>query len=197
MKTNGLARLYDQLTPRERLPLLLAAAARGDDAEADRLANSAPRGLYRLPDYHGLGEGLTLLLLLHVQTLLDRAANFWLVTGLAEGQALAWGDGEKDPPAARRLEGVARMWAYLFGVEADAWGRLMAELHIDPDSLLRDLPFSDTIRQAEEALRPVAFSEEEATAFLRERHEGARPVTVETVLADMRLFLDRCVERWD
>ena len=33
MNTNGLAKLYDRLTPKERLPLILAASARGDEAE--------------------------------------------------------------------------------------------------------------------------------------------------------------------
>ena len=37
MNTNGLARLYDRLTPRERLPLIMAASARGDEMERERL----------------------------------------------------------------------------------------------------------------------------------------------------------------
>jgi hypothetical protein len=58
MNTKVLAKLYDRLTPRERLPLILAASARNDEVEGQRLAQSAPRMALRLPDYHGLGEGL-------------------------------------------------------------------------------------------------------------------------------------------
>jgi hypothetical protein len=88
------------------------------------------------------------------------------------------------------------MRAYLFTVEADAWKRLMAELNIDPETLLRDLPCFDTIRHANDAIRQIAFTEEQATAFLREMDDEARPITVETVLEEMRAFLDRRIEWW-
>jgi len=42
MNTASLARHYDALTPWERWPLLIAAEARADDVEHDRLAQSAP-----------------------------------------------------------------------------------------------------------------------------------------------------------
>jgi hypothetical protein len=58
MNTNGLAKHYGILTPEERLPLILAAADRGDAAEADRLAHTAPRKGWELPDYHGFGQAL-------------------------------------------------------------------------------------------------------------------------------------------
>jgi hypothetical protein len=88
MNTKCLAKLYDHLTPRERLPLILAASARGDDVEGERLARSAPRMALRLPDYHGLGEGLFLASLFHLIGVLDVAALFWLTQGrLAEWTA--------------------------------------------------------------------------------------------------------------
>jgi hypothetical protein len=48
MNTKGLARHYAILTPWERLPLILAASARGDEQERSRLATSAPRVGYQL-----------------------------------------------------------------------------------------------------------------------------------------------------
>ena len=51
MNTKGLAKLYDRLRAAERLPLLVAASARGDEAEAQRLRRSAPRAARLLPDY--------------------------------------------------------------------------------------------------------------------------------------------------
>ena len=41
MKTDHLAHLYDQLTPRERVPLIMAAYVRGDLAEQKWLSASA------------------------------------------------------------------------------------------------------------------------------------------------------------
>src|SRR5690348_146268 len=99
MNTNGLANLYDRLTPKERLPLIMAASARGDEVERERLANSAPREGFRLPDYHGLGEGLLLASLFHLLELLDLAALYWQTGGLLE-QWEAFSD-EDDPPPQR------------------------------------------------------------------------------------------------
>jgi hypothetical protein len=42
MTGTGLTKLYAQLLPRERLPLLMAARARGDQQGQQRLAPSAP-----------------------------------------------------------------------------------------------------------------------------------------------------------
>jgi hypothetical protein len=44
MDTKGLARLYSRLTPRERLPLLVAANGRSDQAEADQAGSLADFG---------------------------------------------------------------------------------------------------------------------------------------------------------
>ena len=48
MTTPGaLTRLYDQLNPEERFRLMVAADARGDTVEAERLIRACPRVLYR------------------------------------------------------------------------------------------------------------------------------------------------------
>ena len=49
MSANGLARLYGRLTIWERIPLLLAAEARGDEAEYRRLFNSSAPRAWRFP----------------------------------------------------------------------------------------------------------------------------------------------------
>jgi hypothetical protein len=84
MNTNCLAKLYDRLTPHERLPLIVAASARDDETERQGLAHSAPCDRFRLPDYHGLAEGLLLLSLFHVTQLLDLAVMYWRTTALLE-----------------------------------------------------------------------------------------------------------------
>jgi hypothetical protein len=58
MTTKQLACYYQTLTPWERLPLLVAACQRGDAVEEERVARSAPRKGYQLPDSWGLAEGL-------------------------------------------------------------------------------------------------------------------------------------------
>ena len=88
MNTKGLAKQYDKLAPKERLPLIVAASLRGDDLERERLMNSAPRHLYRLPDYHWLADDLQSLVLILNSKLLDLAVSYWRMLGLLEQEAI-------------------------------------------------------------------------------------------------------------
>jgi hypothetical protein len=196
MNLNGLSRLYDRLTPRERLPLILAASARGDEAELDRLVNSASSKLYRMPDYHGLAEGMELAALLQQTELLDVAAAYWWVGGmLAEHEA--WTDGEEDEPS-KRLRAVVRMFAYIFTTKLDGWRQFCAESKIDAEQLMNRLPGHDTLTRTEEATRDLAFSGEEAAAWMREfGNETAEMLTAESVATDLTTFVNSCAERWE
>jgi hypothetical protein len=48
--TDGLARLYDRLSPDERLKLVVAAKARDDETEEDRLLRACPKQTYTMND---------------------------------------------------------------------------------------------------------------------------------------------------
>ena len=196
MNTNALAWLYDRLTPRERLPLIMAATERSDEAEADRLSRSAPRIHVSLPDYHGLGEGLFLLSLFHIMGQLHFGLLFWQGTGIA---ALC-----DEAPVCKKfrhntghLWDLTRMVAYRIGVQADGWKRLCDELRIGPDFLLRDLPGYEDVQRTEEAARLAACTAEEATAFLRQSgDQTAEALTAEKAAKAMRDFLDQRVAWW-
>src|SRR5215471_19354314 len=114
---SGLARHYGTLTAWERLPLLLAALNRGDDAEAESLASSAPTRPALVPHYYGLWEGLALLSVVHQMMQLDRACRLACGAGLLAGHQVI---GEEP---LRRL----RMLAFEFVVDDDAWKLLSAE----------------------------------------------------------------------
>jgi len=58
MNTTLLDKLYDQLTARERLPLIIAAARRADAVERRRLVDSAPGLCLEEPHHHGLATAL-------------------------------------------------------------------------------------------------------------------------------------------
>lgn len=190
MNSNGLAKLYDRLTPRERLPLIVAASVRGDEPEADRLARSAPTLLYRVPDYRGLSEALLDVSLLCMIRLLDLAAQLWHAEGLIESnQHLGKGE-EKQALTECRLMIVLRLNAYLLVTELEAWGRFCGELNLEPDALLRDLPGYDTTKRAEDFARGLAFSPEKAAETVRLKFDnGAQIVTVESALDDYRKAL--------
>jgi hypothetical protein len=189
MNTNGLAKMYGRLTPHERLPLIVAAAGRGDEKERGRLIGSAPAGCYQIPDYHGLADALQRLALFHVNELLDLTAQLWRAKALLDGAEGA---------AAESLYGAARMLAYGLTVHADAWKRLAAELKIDAEILLREIPGYDTVRQADPMARSMAFTPEEAAAWLRKAGDDtSRVLTVDEVVTSLRAFLDQRVSWWE
>jgi hypothetical protein len=195
MNTDALAKLYDRLTPFERLPLIAAAAGRGDDVELDRLMRSAPRAHYRLPDYHGLGEVLTLMSLFHATQVLQ--------LGLLKQQFLLtandWEEfvvDEADQARAKHMYGMARVAAYRVDVQIDAWRRLCADLHFDPEIMLKDLPCYDQMRFAEEAARVAACTREEADAFFARPGREAVALTAEDLAKSMRAFIDERVASW-
>jgi hypothetical protein len=197
MNTKGLAKHYGSLTPWERLPLILAASSRGDKEERARLGTSAPRHMYRIPDHFGLADGLQRLSHLYVIIQLDQAALFWQAAGLREQYALL-PESEEHKVLEERLEELLGALAYAITVYADAWKRLNSELQAAPELLLKMLPGLTTVRQVEEEARAIAPTAEEMTAGLRSRgRESARPVTVESVLKDMREYLQGHVDWWE
>src|SRR5882724_10042301 len=84
MNTKSLARHYPALTAAERLSLLMAAGARGDDVEHARLADTAPRETWRVP--HTFGRALALLAVFsqHRMVRLELAALFFKTAALAD-----------------------------------------------------------------------------------------------------------------
>jgi hypothetical protein len=186
MTTNKLARLYGHLTPRERLPLLISAAVRGDDAECSRLVHSAPRVGYRLPDYFGLLDSFLTVAFSHLIERLDLAARCWLIVGVSEIQAAT--ETPRKRARVTRLDlGVATM-ALRFCVEVDGWKLFCSELDLDPDAFLATLPAFETVREIEPLARALANTPEEANAYLRSKRgsEPARLPTVEDVAECLR-----------
>jgi hypothetical protein len=189
MNTKELARHYDVLSPRECYSLMVAARLRGDVIEAERLANQAPRASFSVPHYRGLAEGMAHLSLLHVIQLLDIAAQFWQTEALLE--SVATFETQKNRNAREsRLHQTLRLWGYLFVVETEAWNRFCAELHLDPEAVIRDMPGYPTVKKAEPSARAVAFSAEEITKAARARVPPVADIcTIEMALADFRAAL--------
>jgi hypothetical protein len=169
---------------------------RGDDAESHRLSRSAPRVHLSLPDYHGVSDGLMLLTFFHALGQLERGLLYWQLAGTAAD----WEEftvGPEDEERAERLWGLARLTAYRLSVEADGWARFCAELHLDGEALLRDLPCYDTLRRTQQAARALAWNAEEAIDCLRRwgPGDGALP-TPEGVARALKKFLDEHVAWW-
>ena len=197
MNTKGLTGLYDRLTPLERLPLIMAAMERGDELEADRLSRSAPRIALGLPNYHGLGEGVLLLSLFHMVEQLDLGLVFWR----AQSMAAEWETfpvGPEDQERVDRLWDCVHMFGYRLCMEADAWRLVCAEMHADPEALLRDIRGFDSLRDTEKLARALLWTPEEAAAFLRKISVDETEVpTLERSAQNMRDLIDQRIRFWD
>jgi hypothetical protein len=179
MNTNGLARHYKALTPWERLPLIAAASVRGDEVERDRLARSAPRRDFRVPDYWGLCDGLEELAVVYLLRQLDLAALYWRVAGGLERRPLFRGR-KRHRRRRRRLRDGLRMLAYRCATRADGWQLLCAGMHVDPEAVLGGMPGHETVLRMVEEARLAAFGAEEAAAYLRAKKEAVPAQGAET-----------------
>lgn len=218
MNTNTLAKQYDKLTPRERLPLILAASVRGDEAERDRLARSAPRVGLRVQDYFGLSQAFVEVSHLHFMESLDFAGHYL--------EALAVASAEK--PRKHKKEDdifgpdweLAMLLGYRFHSHRAGWKLFCSELRLDPDAFCEILPGFSTIQRAEQLSgerpdgRPgIAYVAEGVARYLA-RRAGADPaadkvgdmatealkpfwpVTAENIAASLHASLNLREEWW-
>jgi hypothetical protein len=174
VNTNGLAKHYGQLTPWERVPLLLAARQRDDEAEALRLEQSAPRINYNVVDFYGVHEGLLLVASSHMMIQLDLAAQLWRMEAMAADHAFLRG-GKRNDQLADRLERNLRILAWRLVLNADAWRLFCGELGVDPEAVLPGCPGKDMVDDAESLARLLAFAPEEALAWFRDRDKAHAP----------------------
>jgi hypothetical protein len=184
MNTDGLAKLYDRLNPQERLPLLLAAQARGDAREHRRLVDSAPSRLWRLPDHFRVEMALHVLTLIYVGEQLDHAAGYWHALWRLDGP---------DCPDAGVWRLAAAVNAYAFACNAEAWRRFCDGMHIDPAALTAANHHGWLLRYCEERMPGAAPTREEVADRLREFGVAdPEPVTAEGLLAGWRDCFDAC-----
>lgn len=180
MKNNGtLQKHYGKLTPRERLALIVAASARGDETERRALIDSAPRLTYRLPDYSEMYDVLQLLALSYLVNQLNRAWNMSTLGHLGESNNAPYRG--------------ARIAAYVFCVQADAWRAFCGEIGIDPNAMtagFEDALFS--LEFAEKIAREFAYTFDEAQAEMeKDFGADANVITVERALSDLRALFNR------
>jgi hypothetical protein len=195
MNTARLAKHYGALEPWERVALVVAAAARDDLQEVDRLSGAAPRLRFNAPDHLGHLEGIEFVSLLYMVRQLDLTCLYWRISGALESCS-ADGDDARTRRLCDRLYRVMRGLGYVMTAHAAAWRRLCAELAIDPDALTRGLWGHDTLARALVAAETDACSADEMRAFAKARDPAAEVVTVESSLAGLREVLDWCVGRW-
>jgi hypothetical protein len=187
MNTNALAKHYDQLTPRERLPLILAASARGDAVERERLARSGPRVGLTVPDHFGLAQAFDELSTLHLLELLNLAALYLRLLAMADA------DGEDG----EQMLDCALLYGFVFNVRLAGWRLFCAEHGFPPELLWAELPGYGTVRRAERTAQAAAFTPEGAAAHAKRRGRAdCEPPTAEGVAAGLREALRVRADWW-
>jgi len=177
MNTDHLASMYGRLSPRERLPLIIAAGARGDSLEQKRLVESAPKQTFQVPDHYPLSKAFQEAADYHLLTLLDLAASFWLWWALwltyprraktTPGAKQAGHKGASDYRLKEwRAGSMVRYFAFRFVSHVDGWKKFCADLEIDSEVMLSFMIGWDNVRRTEARARDLAFDPEEAARFL-------------------------------
>lgn len=193
MTETGLTKLYDRLTPRERVALILAAEEREDEVDRERLIRVAPRCLYQIPDHYGFADGLVITALHFTARVLEKVAFFWQVsTHATELRAV-----EHDRAAS--VERTVRAMARLILIEVDGWCHFCVELGIDPDSITRDQPGFEDVNEVLESAQLVALSETEMEDWFAEHSpdQGLKLRDIQHVANEYRRIFENRRAIWD
>jgi hypothetical protein len=208
MNTKSLIRQYDKLTPRERFSLLMAAAARSDEQERNRLLQCAPQNWYSLPDHWGIMEGFCWLSDFHFTSLLDLAARYFEAFGYMSQKRRKGNEAACDH---------VLLLGYLFQAYWNGWHKFCAELDVDPEWLWQDRPGLVTIKRAhrmsgsgpDDPRGGAAFLEEGVARLLIRREKGdpdavvdddalktIRFLNADGIAARLRMTLERHLAKW-
>jgi hypothetical protein len=138
MKANTLARHYGQLTAEERFGLILAADARGDKAEAERLVRAGQPITFSMPDHAPYVQAFDELALLIFIELQEEAARYMEAFARAdEVQDIFGADDEANGAEGAEEEGQSvteeqsDAKAGLESAEGDAGERPLGQRHLD------------------------------------------------------------------
>jgi hypothetical protein len=200
MDANALARNYGRLTPEERWRLIVAADARGDAAEENRLANAAQRLHFSSPDFSPYGKAFFEVALVVFIELLDEAARcdeFWLRADAhdpfsddedevadgdeagddpdAQAGAGSVKDGSRQRPAWQRSGDIAMASGFVLRTKAAGWTLFCERLTIPPFGHWEGLPGFDRVRRALNMGEKLAFTPEEMRRWLNRIRPTSSP----------------------
>jgi hypothetical protein len=188
MNATTLAKQYEKLTPLERLPLLLAASFRGDDAEFQRLMQSAPRVHFRGPHHLAVGFAFREVADFHHHEMLDAAIGFWA----------AYHHSMRERPPGEFTE-LFPLHACRFHVLWGAWREFCKSLSIDPDRYSELLPGWYSLRGTASVAALIAAPSEVVQRWFMENTgtRAPREFTVEDEFRLLREAFDARIAFWD
>jgi hypothetical protein len=187
--TNILAKKYPYLSADERFSLLLAASARGDEVEANRLANAAPPATFKVSDMFGRSLAFVVVSMIHRMELLNLAAHFFKATAIADSAT---------GKAAAQCDRAARMFGYLINIHAAGWLEFCERENLAPTIGTDGLPGEELLEKALEEARLMGFNENEAQKYANRRDVSISQLkTTVNVADDLQETFRLWVEKWE
>jgi hypothetical protein len=173
VNTRGIERHYFELEPVERVALIMAATARGDEHDANRLVETAPRLDWRVPDTFPISQAILEVTLQEHASRLSLAALFYRTQRAADDMA------DEPTPQAERMEKLVAVYGYLLLTQAAGWRLFCADRRLLPDAVVSytaALPGMETLQMAEKEAADVAASEADVVAYFQSRDKALNAV---------------------
>jgi hypothetical protein len=175
MNGNALTRQYSHLTPEERFRLILAAGARGDETEQNRLVRAGHRLTMSMPDHSPYGHAFNELSLLVFIELVEEAARYQDAFHQADedeelddrtGQRRNRANEESEEQRSRseRLLDLALAAGYVLRTKTEGWKQFCERLSVPPFNDLEEFPGFDRLQRSLALAEKAAFEPE---GFLR------------------------------
>lgn len=189
MNINKLRKNYDGLTMLERLALADNAEGRDDEPEIRAINAASPKESLRQVDFYDLMREITTLRLCNLIVRLSYIIQFDFFSMHSEFELL------KEKPDLEREERLfnnARMVAFLFIRTKDSWQTVNDELGLRPnyDKEISEFLFSfETLKEKEDLMRAMAFTEEEAKEFNKKLNGKGKICTLEEEIKSIKEVL--------
>jgi hypothetical protein len=210
MNVNGISKHYGKLSAEERFRLILAASARGDEIEGDRLRSASRRFTLSMPDHCPYHDAFGLLALLVFIEILEVAAFYGeAIASAGEDDDLSEDGGEggeqrdmaeceshtgaESRPAHPRTQGrsdwqrahdIVLAAGFVMRTKLDGWRLFCQRKSIPPFVLWEGLPGFKRLQDARDLAERVAFGPDGMVRWLNlVRREGKPEATLERLMS--------------
>jgi hypothetical protein len=204
MNATALAKNYGSLTPEERFRLILAAGARGDDAERERLVKAGGRITLSMQDHAPYAHAFNELARLVFIELLEEAGRYLDAFARSDDTRDLHGknneeegsgdaaDVEPDTPgvadeararpAWQRALDLALAAGFVLRTKAEGWKLFCERLSVPPFVLWQQLPGFDRLQRALTLAERAAFAPEGFVRWLNRIRPAGEPERTEVPL---------------
>jgi hypothetical protein len=214
MNVNGVSRHYEKLTADERFRLILAASARGDETEEDRLLSASRRITLSRPDhcpYHDAFDKMALCVFIEILEAAAFYGDALVSAGEADDLSEDGGEGgeqgdtaeceshavaERRPAHARtrgrsdwqRAHDIVLAAGFVLRTKMEGWKLFCERKCIPPFELWKGLPGFKRIQRARDLAERAAFDPDGMVAWMNlVRRAGKPEATRERLMSPERI----------